>query len=224
MADKKSIQDIVIRPPPKPACPSPFFRLHREIRLIIYEHVFTLPPLSGGTYPDFLPVRFNLERFLALLLTCRTIYWEARLIPFKANIFNLCRPLDPFWSMHCSLQLIRSLRRWQVDALQGMVIHLQQDDIVGFYSFARMSVHTHRGLLAENVDLGCPIAPLFDRVVTELGSEPSYLHMRDNNAEFKTIGPLKPGSKWSEILKDWVGKDVVLSRLARPKASWALLC
>lgn len=204
--------------------PSPFFRLHTEIRLMIYEHVFALPPLEGVTYPDIRPFRFSLDGCLNLLLTCRKIYWEARLIPFKANIFNLCCPLDPFWSMHISLQLIRSLRRWQVDALQGIVIHLQQDDIVGFYSFARMSVYTNRGLLAEDVDLGVPIAPLFDQVVKEMGSDSSYLHVRDaKDAEFKTIGPLKPGSKWSEILKEWVGKDVVLSRLARPKKSWALL-
>ncbi|KAL1966413.1 hypothetical protein VTN77DRAFT_4555 [Rasamsonia byssochlamydoides] len=207
--------ETIVRFPDEPLPASPFFRLCPEIRLTIYEHVFVLPPLEGVSYPDARTVRFWLMRFLSLLETCRTIYWEARVIPFKVNIFNLCDTIHPLWSMHCALQLLRSLRPWQAEALQGLQFCLQPDDIIGFYSFDKMTVYTQPRFFVDRINLGRLSESLFEMMLVEMGTGPNYLHVREKAQQYKTIGPLEPGSNWSEVLKDYVGKTVVISRRAR---------
>ncbi|KAF2254620.1 hypothetical protein BU26DRAFT_390036, partial [Trematosphaeria pertusa] len=63
---------------------SPLFLVPIELRLLIYEHVFTSAPPSA----EFAPLprsSFALEP----LLTCRDIYKEARLIAFACAVHNL---------------------------------------------------------------------------------------------------------------------------------------
>lgn len=208
--------DIVVHLPKESQPSTGFFQLCPELRLIVYEFVFHLPPLSsfGVAHVDIRRVRFMLKHFLSLLETCRAVYWEARLFPFKYNIFDLTRPVEPFCPMHGALELIRLLRPWQIDALQGVMFPLSSEDIVGMFTFSGISFVSpmaRRGLM-QTLHMGPPIPPLFDHIVTAMS--PAYLHFRDDNkAPYKVVGPLEASSNWPELLREFVGKNVVISRL-----------
>lgn len=78
---------------PRPASPLPFLRLPGEIRNMIYEYVFSerICPIQywNGTikmrWLQAVHNRYNgpFDVFTALTRTCRQIYKETRLMPFK---------------------------------------------------------------------------------------------------------------------------------------------
>ncbi|KAF2741456.1 hypothetical protein EJ04DRAFT_507255 [Polyplosphaeria fusca] len=95
--------DVMRLPPYMPggAAPSPFFTLPAELRLQIYELVFTpFHPLDFPLPPSFLR--------LLPLLTCRQFYQEARLLAFACVVHTLdCTRItnvrDRLRSMHPAL-------------------------------------------------------------------------------------------------------------------------
>lgn len=97
----------------EPGCSPSLLRLPAELRIQIFACVFTSPtPLSIHCWRRYTPFCLSTRvlqyppRFLALLLTCRQIYSEARLLPFKCNAFRFKSQdaFEPWLAQFCPEQ------------------------------------------------------------------------------------------------------------------------
>jgi hypothetical protein len=190
---------------------SPFFRLHPALRQIVYGFVFALPAVQKIAQRDAGSTLLLSKNFLSLLQTCRSIYWEARLVPFAVNIFT---PVPLCW-FH-ALQLLYSLRPWQAQALRGLKLEQEPDDLSNRITYRWLSTDIYwdryrSGVCSCVVIRGhLPVGPLFSQMVSTM--YPIYLHMRDeHNKPYRVIGPIERDSDWEEILKGCDKKTIVLS-------------
>ncbi|RMZ66580.1 tetratricopeptide-like helical [Pyrenophora seminiperda CCB06] len=66
---------------------SPLLRLPAELRNKIYNYVFHSPPIRPYRDHRVYGAWAYSRRQLSLLQVCRQVYFEARLVPFKCNVF-----------------------------------------------------------------------------------------------------------------------------------------
>lgn len=109
-------------------CHSVLLDLPAELRLRIYAFALTLDPNLPSKKPH--PKPQNLIGRLpspSLLLTCRQIYHEARLLPFQINAFDF----QPFYSrnLQCSRQFLRQLESWQVCEIRDLRLAVIERDV-----------------------------------------------------------------------------------------------
>ncbi|MCJ1371634.1 hypothetical protein MMC20_002853 [Loxospora ochrophaea] len=106
-----------------------FLQLPLEVRLIIYKLVFLLQPLSvsdiaeKGEKPA---VNFNGTTIdTSLLLTCRAVYNEARLLPFRTNVnhFEFYKSPDNPTNFTELQTFLSILSPDQLSALKILTIH-----------------------------------------------------------------------------------------------------
>jgi hypothetical protein len=109
-------------------------RLPAEIRMQIYTCVLTSPtPLSIYCWRRYTPFCFSTRvmqypsAFLSLLLICRQIYSEARLLPFQCNVFRF-KSQDAFipWLDQLRPEQVRALRR--VELVTWMARHMVEGE------------------------------------------------------------------------------------------------
>lgn len=112
----------------------PLLRLPAELRMQIFTWVFTrATPLSIHCWRRYTPFCFSTRvmqypsGFLALLLTCRQIYNEARLLPFKCNTFRFKSQdaFEPWLARFCPEQ-IRAFRK--IELVTWMARHMVEGE------------------------------------------------------------------------------------------------
>jgi hypothetical protein len=98
-------------------------RLPAELRIMIYGHVLGAHPIQGYEVDecracweaDRIEFTLHYEGNLAMLLTCRQVYTEAKLLPFKLNTFTV--GFSDILQLHDS-----ELRWWQINAITELHI------------------------------------------------------------------------------------------------------
>jgi hypothetical protein len=101
---------------------TPFLRLPPELRNRIYEYTLSfwllgiLNPWKPRTYVD----KWYTDCNLSILSTCRQIYAEAKLLPFRVDVFA-------GWPYDFNTHLFPKLKSWQVDAITTIHIRILFD-------------------------------------------------------------------------------------------------